>query len=132
MTPVLLADMHRFAQFVSDMPLAQWNPSPLQVSSRDPQVRGWGVAGKDGGLFWVQDFSLEGKTIDEIRQEQTVRKAVQVDLQGLAGGAYTLTPYDTWQGTYLAALNVTCTDGQPCTIALPDFKADLAFKIERK
>jgi hypothetical protein len=132
MTPALLADMRRLAQFVSGMPLAKWNPSPLQVSSRDPQVRGWGVAGKDGGLFWVQDFSLEGKTIDEIRQQQTVRKGVQVVLKGLAGGTYTITPYDTWQGTFLTALNAPCSDGQACTIDLPDFKADMAFKIERK
>jgi hypothetical protein len=132
MTPAMLADASRLARFVSGMPLAQWDPSPLQVISRDPQVRGWGVAGRDGGLFWVQDFSLEGKSIDKIRKGQTTRKRVQVDLQGLAGGTYSLTPYDTWQGTFLTAISVTCTEAQPCTILLPDFKADLAFKIERK
>jgi hypothetical protein len=55
-----------------------------------------------------------------------------VDLHGLADGTYTLTPYDTWQGTYLAVFEVTCAEGQPCTVTLPDFKADMAFKIERK
>jgi len=132
MTSAMLTDMSRLAKFVSDIPLAKLNPSPLQIVSRDPQVRGWGVAGKDGGLFWVQDFSLEGKSIEEVRSGQTVRKGVQVDLQGLTGGTYTFMPYDTWQGTYLAAISVNCADGQPCTIALPDFKADMAFKIERK
>jgi hypothetical protein len=129
---LIAADLSLLAKFVSGLPLAQWNPSPLKVSSRDPQVRGWGIAGKDGGLFWVQDFSLEGKTMDEIRAGQSARTGVQVDLQGLAGGTYGITPYDTWQGTYLAALSATCTDGKPCPIALPDFKADMAFKIERK
>jgi hypothetical protein len=132
MTPAMLADIGRLAQFVSGMPLAQWNPSPLKVSSSDPQVRGWGVAGRDGGLFWVQDFSLEGRSIEEVRAGQTIRKGVRVEFQGLAGGAYAITPYDTWQGTYLTAVDVTCSDGKPCTIALPDFKSDMAFKIERE
>ena len=130
--PQISADNGRLAQFMAGMPLAQWNPTPLQISSRDPQVRGWGVAGRAGGLFWVQDFSLEGKTIEEVRKGQIVRKGVLVDLLGMAGGTYTIRPYDTWQGTYLDTFSVTCADGQPCTIALPDFKADMAFKIESK
>ena len=132
MTPAMLADIGRLGQFVSGLPLAKWNPSPLQVSSSDPQVRGWGVAGKDGGLVWVQDFSLKGKSIDVVRASQAIRTGVQVQLKGLAGGTYAITPYDTWQGTYLNESTVNCTDGQPCTVALPDFKADLAFKIEQK
>jgi hypothetical protein len=130
--PYISADTARLGQFVSGLPLAQWNPAPLQISSSDPQVRGWGVAGKAGGLFWVQDFSLEGQSIDVVRASQTVRKGVQLQIQCLAGGNYTITPYDTWQGTFLAATSVTCADVQPCTVALPDFKADMAFKIERK
>ena len=132
MTPDLYADIGRLSRFVSGMPLAEWNPLPVQISSSDPQVRGWGVAGEDGGLFWVQDFSLEGKSIGEVRNGTVVHTGVQVQVQGVAGGAYLITPYDTWQGTYLAALDVNCMGGQACTIALPDFKSDMAFKIERK
>ena len=133
MTPAMLADIGRLGQFVSGMPLAQWNPVPLQVNSSDPQVRGWGVAGEDGGLFWVQDFSLEGKSMDEIRKQQTIRKGVTVQLDGLPkAGMYTVTPYDTWQGTSLGPITVNCNMKQTCTISLSDFKADMAFKIERK
>jgi len=132
MTDAMLADIKRLSQFVSDLPLAQWNPSPIQINSSDPAVRGWGVAGNDGGLFWVQDYSLEGKSITEVRSDMTVRKGVQVAVEGLAGGTYTIAPYDTWQGTYLEAFEVTCTAGRACTIPLPDFKSDMAFKIERK
>ncbi len=121
--------MSRLAQFVSDIPLAKLNPSPLQVSSSDPQVRGWGVAGKDGGLFWVQDFSLEGKSIDEVRSSQTTPQGCPGGSRGLAGGTYHRHTLRYLAGHYLAAISVTCTDGQPCTIALPDFKADMAFKI---
>jgi hypothetical protein len=132
MTPAMLADTARLAQFVSDIPLAAWNPSALQIGSRDPQVRGWGVAGKPGGLFWVQDFSLEGKSIDEIRKGQTVREGVELNIRGLAGGTYTIRPYDTWQGKYLDAFEVSCSEGTACAVALPDFKADMAFRVQQK
>jgi hypothetical protein len=132
MTPAMLADIDRLSQFVSGLALAKLDPAPIQLRFSDPQVRGWGMAGKDGGLLWVQDYSLEGKSIDEVRSSQTARKAVQVEIQGLATGIFTVTPYDTWQGTFLTAINIDCTDGQPCRIALPDFKADMAFKIERE
>jgi hypothetical protein len=132
MTPALLGDLTRLGQFVAGLPLAKLNPSPLQVTTSAAQVRGWGVAGTDGGLFWVQDFSQEGKSIDEVRTGLKVRQGVQVEIQGLAGGTYTITPYDTWQGAFLPAFESLCSDRQACTVALPDFKADMAFKIERK
>ena len=132
MTPAMLADINRLSQFVSGLPLAKLDPAPIQLGFSDRQVRGWGVAGKDGGLLWVQDYSLEGKSIDEVRSSQTVRTGVQVEILGLATGTFTVTPYDTWQGTFLTPISMDCTGGQPCMIALPDFKADMAFKIERK
>ena len=132
MTPAMLADMGRLADFVSGWPLAQWDPAPLQISSSDPQVRGWGLAGKDGGLFWVQDFSMEGKTMQEIRAYQVVKKSIEVEITGLAGGVYAITPFDTWQGTNLETFEAACTDGSSCPIVLPDFKADMAFKIKHK
>ncbi len=132
MTKEMNADMARLGQFVADIPLAKLNPSALKIVSSDEKVRGWGVAGVEGGLFWVQDFALEGQSIDVIRADKTIRKGVQVEIQGLAAGTYTVTPYDTWQGKYLTAFQVTCKDGEACIIKLPDFHADMAFKIERK
>ena len=132
MTQAMLADIGRLSQFVSGLPLAKWNPVPLKINSLDPQVRGWGVAGKDGGLFWVQDFSLEGKTIEEVRIGLKLRGGVRLQLQGLATGTFTVTPYDTWQGIFLAPTTIHCIKGKNCLVALPDFKADMAFKIERK
>lgn len=132
MTKEMNADMSRLAQFVADIPLAKLNPSRLQITSSDPQVRAWGVAGVDGGLLWVQDFALEGKTIADIRQDKTVRKGVQLDILGLSAGTYTITPYDTWLGKNLSPFQVTCKDGEACPIKLPNFHADMAFRIVRK
>ncbi len=131
-TDEMKADMTRLGQFVAEIPLVKWNPSRLGISSSDPQVRGWGVAGNEGGLFWVQDFSLQGQGIEAVRANQVVRSGVLVDVTGLAAGAYRITPYDTWQGVYLAPIEIVCAEGQLCTVPLPDFRADMAFKIERK
>ncbi|MGC1376726.1 MAG: DUF5060 domain-containing protein [Anaerolineales bacterium] len=132
MTDAMNADMGRLGKFVADIPLAKLDPSALQVASSDEKVRGWGVAGADGGLFWVQDFSLEGQTIDVIRKDKTVRKGVKLEIQGLAAGTYKVTPYDTWLGKYLTAIQVVCKDGEACQVSLPNFHADMAFKLERK
>ena len=130
MSPEMLADMNRLGQFVAGIPLAHLNPAALEISSNDPEVRGWGVAGEDGGLFWVQDFALDNHPIDEVRAAETIRTGVEVEITGLADGDFTITPYDTWQGTFLDAFTITCAAGAACTIPLPDFHADMAFKIE--
>jgi len=132
MTPEMYADMTRLVQFVNEIPLAWLNPSALEIKSNDPQVRSWGVAGDDGGLLWVQDFSLEGQSIEEVRAAQQERSDVQLEITGLVDGTYTITPYDTWQGTYLQAFDVACADSQACVVDLPDFTGDMAFKIERQ
>lgn len=132
MTPEMNADISRLAAFVNDLPLAKWKPSPLKIASSDPQIRGWGVAGNDGGLFWVQDFSLEGKPIDEVRASTVVRSGVAVTITGMADGNYSIQPFDTWQGTVLDSFDVACQENMPCFISLPDFTSDMAFKIIRK
>lgn len=132
MTPEMYADNNRLAQFVASIPLVSLNPVPLTISSSDAQVRAWGVAGQNGGLFWVQDFAMQGQYIDDVRAANTLRQGVVLGIQGLADGTYAITPYDTWQGTNLASFEVSCTAGQSCQMTLPNFKADMAFKVERK
>jgi len=131
MTPEMNADMSRLANFVQDLPLAQWSPSPLKIAIKDEQVRGWGVAGEGGGLFWIQDYSLEGKPIDEVRSSMPQQSNVQIILAGLAPGSYSVSPYDTWQGVYLEPFDVECTS-ETCIIDLPEFKSDIAVKVVSK
>ncbi|MEZ0395953.1 MAG: DUF5060 domain-containing protein [Anaerolineales bacterium] len=131
MTSEMYADIHRLARFVADIPLAQLNPSPLEIVSRDPDLRGWGLAGGEGGLIWVQDVSLQGLPIADLRAGWSVRSGAQIEINGLTAGVYTLTPYDTWQGSYLEPIQADCTSGRACLVTLPDFRADLALRIER-
>lgn len=129
MTPEMNADISRLAIFVEDIHLAELDPSALTITSSDPQVRAWGLAGHGAGLFWVQDFSLEGMSIDEVRNLMTVRSGVEVDLQGLTPGSYVVQPYDPWLGVYLDTIRIECSEEAGCTIPLPDFQGDMAFKI---
>jgi hypothetical protein len=89
------------------------------------------MAGNSGGVLWVQDASLEGKTAQEIRADTTMRSGVQLEISGLTSGTYTITPYDTWQGVWLDAFIVECGEGS-CPIELPEFWHDMAFKLERE
>ena len=126
------ADMVRLATFVSDMPLAAWDPNALEINSSNPQVRAWGVAGEMGGLFWVQDFSLEGQPVAEVRAVELIHGDVVVEIEGLDAGSYTILPFDTWQGLYLDGIALICEADQPCSLTLPVFEADMAFKILRQ
>lgn len=128
MTPDMNADLSRLAAFVSELPLAQWNPSTLQVDASDDQIRGWGVAGQSGGLVWMQDYSLQGASIDDVRTMMPFRADVEVVLNGMAAGIYKVTPYDTWQGVYLDTFEVKCVEGL-CAITLPDFRSDIALRL---
>jgi hypothetical protein len=78
----------------------------------------------------VQDFALEGQSIEVVRESETVRMGVELMVAGLANGRYTIIPYHTWQGAFLEPFDVDCT-GSTCTIPLPEFQADMAFKITR-
>lgn len=132
MTEEMITDMNHLGQFVADMPLAALNPSSLEVNSSDPEVRGWGVAGEDGGLIWLQDFALEGAPLDAVRTDETIREDVEISVVGLADGTFTIRPFDTWQGIYLDEYNVDCGAGDACVISVPAFQKDIALKIERE
>ena len=129
MTPEMNADLNRLAFFINDVPLAEWNPSAMVITANDDKIRGWGLAGDGGGVFWVQDYSLEGKPLDEVRNDMPVRSDVQINVTGLRSGLYTVYPYDTWQGAYLDSFEIECAD-ESCLIPLPQFKSDMAFMLQ--
>lgn len=131
-TPEMNADLVRLAEFVKGLPLAEWNPVDLQLTFTVSDVRGWGIAGADAGLFWVQDFSQQGRGIEAVRASTTPRTGVQVEVLGIAPGDYTVTPFDTWHGTYLDSFEVSCAEKSACLITLPEFTSDMAFKFVRK
>ncbi len=132
MTPEMLADTSRLARFLEEIPLVKWNPSALKISSPDPKIRGWGVAGEKGGLFWVQDYTMEGSTIEAVRGYSAVRSGVTLEIAGLASGGYVVTPFNTGTGEFLAPVEISCAGSGPCALPLPDFQYDMAFRLVRK
>lgn len=123
-------DMRRFADFVEQVPLVVYDPERVEIASSDPDVRGWGLAGDRGGVVWVQDFSLDGVGMEEIRADQTVRSDVTVTVDALAAGTWTASPFNTWSGEWLGEIVFECAGG-PCQITLPEFHSDLALHLER-
>ena len=129
MTPEMYGVMTRLSGFVQDIPLAIWDPAKLEINGLDPIIRGWGLGAAEGGLLWVQDFSLEGETLKVVRDSQVEQTAIQMQISGLETGRYIFTPYDTWNGDFLSPFEVDCQAAQPCELTLPAFTADLAVKF---
>jgi hypothetical protein len=142
MSDEMYAQMSHLAAFVSDMPLARLDPRPLALTVGPglPTVgpglltgplQAWGLAGDDWGFFWVQDVSLAGRPIDQVRAAVAVRSGVTVTVEGLQPGVYIVRPYDTWRGLYLAEGQATSEDGR-LVVVLPDFERDVAVKLQRR
>jgi len=108
--------------------IAGWTELVWDRAEKPNRIGEFGV----GGILWVQDLALEGKTISEVRSAATLRQKVVLEVQGMAEGALTVHPYHTWQGTYLDAFDLNCPGGQACTVPLPEFEGDMAFRMERK
>jgi hypothetical protein len=128
MTPEMYADLSRLADFVTDLPLAEWNPASVHIDVGDPEVRGWTLAGESGGLIWIQDYSLEGESIEDVRNLMPVRADVKVILTGMRDGTYIVMPYDTWGGVYFESYEINCLNSS-CNISLPAFSSDAAVKL---
>lgn len=126
----MAADMARLARFVEEVPLVTYNPESVEVLPGDPALRGWGVVGESGGVIWVQDFSMEGGTMDEIRANQRTWSGASLAVTGIPEGAWTIRPYDTWSGEWMDPTSVECGPAT-CSIPLPDFRSDLAVALER-
>lgn len=125
----MAADMARLAAFIESVPLATYNPEQVAVAPSEPGLRGWGVAGDGGGVIWVQDFTTEGGTMEEIRANTMTWSGASLEVVGLAAGRWTIRAYDTWEGRWFEPTNVECSE--KCSIPLPDFNSDLAIALER-
>jgi hypothetical protein len=126
----MAADMARLAQFVEEVPLVAYDPEKVEVVPAEASLRGWGVVGESGGVIWVQDVSMEGGTMEEIRGNQTIWSGTSLVVTGILEGTWTIRPYDTWSGEWLEPTSIECGPDD-CAITLPDFRSDLALAIER-
>ena len=128
MTPAMFEHLAHLGKFVADLPLAKLNPTLLDIQPADADLRAWGVGGQAWGIAWVQDVSLKGKPVAEVRESKSRRARLTV--QGLADGSYRVRPFDTWQGIYVNE-SVAAASGGALTLDLPEFRGDMAVRIER-
>ncbi|UCC61514.1 MAG: hypothetical protein JSV36_11960 [Anaerolineae bacterium] len=98
MTDEMYAHMAHLSSFLADLPLAQVNLLPLDLATSDGTLKAWGLGGDDCGFFWVQDVSLAGAAVDQVREGVVVRSGATITVDELESGTYLIRPYDTWPG----------------------------------
>ncbi len=121
MTDEMYRHMSHLATFVSELPLAHLNPTPLNldISTGHGNFGGWGLLSADGKLaiFWVQ--LMEPAT-----------ENVQVTITELPPGEYLVRPFDTWEGVYLSTYRASADQTGRMTLTLPHFDEDIAVRLE--
>lgn len=131
MTPEMYDQMRHVATFVADLPFVQLNPVPLPADSGRETLASWALGGEDWGFAWVQDVSQIGKDVAEQRANTVAQENVTITVRGVADGAYTVRPFDTWTGVYLTSITTTAADGT-LAIELPAFTRDVAVRWVRE
>ncbi len=107
-----------YAAFARDIPFASMG-APQRLTPSVPGASAWAMASDIAAFGWIlnENGSVAGKSIA---------------LQGLSDGAWKLEWDDTWQGTRVAASDVTVAGGK-LTLQVPAGSAatagDLAFKL---
>lgn len=119
--------------FVNNMPMARWDPLPIQVTDNSTTTQSWGILGNEGGLIWTQDKLVEGLNINDVRINRTIRSNVSIQLPTINEGIYKVTPFNTWQGQFIDSFNIDCnlTNDEGCQINLPDFISDIALRLDK-
>jgi hypothetical protein len=133
MTTAMKNHIRYFNAFVNNLPLAEWDPSPIRINNNNNTTKSWGILGNEGGIIWIQDRLVEGLGINNIREQRTIRNNISLLLPDVNVGQYKVSPFNTWNGqfenTFTIDCNTTSTDG--CEIALPNFTSDIAIRLDR-
>jgi hypothetical protein len=115
----VMEQLGHLGAFVADVPFPSLDLKPAKLHVDGANLVARGLANSDYALVWVQDH-----------QPGETRAGASLAISGLDDGAYTIQPFDTWQGQALAELTLQATGGE-LTIALPAFSNDIALKIIR-
>jgi len=133
MTTVMKNHIRFLNTFVQPIPLAQWNPSLINITDNNNTTKSWGVLGNEGGVIWVQDMLVEGLNINDIRQQRVLRDSVSIFLADIKSGQFKVTPFNTWNGEFGNSFTIDCgsinTNG--CKIDLPNFLSDIALRLDK-
>lgn len=119
--------------FIQTIPLAQWNPSPVNITDNNNTSKSWCMLGNEGGLIWTQDTLVEGLHINDIREQRSIRDNVSIFLSNTSSGQYKITPFNTWSGKFGDSFTIDCNSVgiYGCQIDLPSFMSDIAIRLDR-
>ena len=117
--PQVMEHLGHLARFVADIPFPSLELSSGRGGGDGETIGARALAAPDYAIVWVQD-----------REPGAERSGVRVSVTGLADGAYTVRPYDTWAGVELPAIRAVASGGA-LDIELPSFTNDIALKIVR-
>lgn len=122
-----------FSLFIENIPMAQWNPSPIEIIDDSITTKSWGILGNSGGIIWTQDKLLAGLNINDTRTLKTTRSNLAIYLPAISEGIYKVTPFNTWQGEFIESFDIDCNiaDDRGCRIDLPDFISDIVFRLDK-
>ncbi len=116
----VMAQLHHLSTFVADIPFPSLDLKPAQLHADGTGLTARGLASDSYALIWVQS-----------RHPDETRTGANITISGLHDGNYVVRPFDTWAGNPLAEITAQSTGGA-LTIALPEFRNDIALKLVRK
>lgn len=133
MTTAMKNHMRYLNVFVENIPLAQWDPSPIRINDNNNTTQSWGILGNQGGIIWVQDRLVEGLDINDIREQRTIRNSISLFLPDVNVGQYNVSPFNTWNGQFENSFIIDCNTAsiEGCEIALPNFTSDIAIRLDK-
>ena len=133
MTTAMKDHIRFFNTFIQPIPLAQWNPLPINITDNNNTTKSWGILGNEGGIIWTQDILVSGLHINDIREQRVLRNNVSLFLSDIKSGQFKITPFNTWNGQFDNSFTIDCNSvsGNGCQIDLPNFMSDIAIRLDR-
>jgi hypothetical protein len=129
MTIEMYQQMKNFSRFILEFDLTLFDSSNLIINTSSRDLLGAGISSGNRAIVWVQDISQIDKDITEIRENIPIKRDGFIEIEGLPGGTYEITPYDTWKGEFLNSYIVT-SKSEFMKIQLPNFVRDIAFRVQ--
>jgi len=120
--------MGAFEKFVRDLPVNREPFPPVEAVAEPAKLKCYARAASWGAVAWIvndenqwQDLMLDG-------EEAQLVSGAELTIPSLDAGEYLVKYFDTRKGEFISQKYVTLASDDK-TIAMPDFKIDVAVKI---
>ena len=118
------------ADFLAGIPWTTAGLRPAEVTLSDKRLRTVGLQGREGAYLWLFDPEASWSRVVIDKATPGTIRGLTVQLQGLPPSEYRVRWWDTWAGR-VAAESTAKPDGGSLRLAAPDFRRDIAIRIDR-